>query len=57
MKETKYLTYFGSEKVIYQDGWWMTRGDYDHIQKCKANNQEVGLDKHETTRQLTYYYL
>lgn len=63
--ETKRLKEVTSEKAIFEDGWWMERGDYE---RTKGNyqisqhvfvpmRQIIGWNRNEETKQLTYFFL
>lgn len=50
-----------SEKAIYEEGWWMSRADYDfvkgHFHSFEWIKRPLGLDRNKDTKQITYFFL
>jgi len=63
-KETKKLIKLTDDKAIYEDGWWMTKKDWEFANsshtygKVKVPNKNlIGWDRDKETKQLTYFIL
>jgi len=60
-KEIK-LVKLGVDTVVFEDGYWMDRKDYDFSNAedeygIPMNRNRIGWDVNEVTKKLTYFFL